>query len=319
MLDLIYVPETPWGSLGAQFEKSLSSSKEICDAAQLNWTVNTSKMYTDLHPEVLGYHAVYREDNNQILGVVNNKFPKLVQNADTFNQVENLIGDSIDLETAGQLSNGVNVFGCFKVKDNCKILDDDIDQYFVVLNEHLKTDGKITVLYTPIRVVCQNTLSAALTNNAYKIRIPVSTDSGINKTLAEKIFEQYKNTTSQLSAKCKKLYDTKLNKDQVNKVLDELFPYVLVSDGQYSKQNENTEIVRNTFVENCLGADNLGNVRGTALQVFNALTDFTQHYFKNVDKAYDLDYRMKMLPGMSSDSETIKVQKFMKMLPKLVA
>lgn len=319
MLDLIYVPETPWGSLGAQFEKAPSSSKEICDAAQLNWAVNTSKMYTDLHPEVLGYHAVYREDNNQILGVVNNKFPKLVQNADTFNQVENLIGDSIDLETAGQLSNGVNVFGCFKVQDSCKILDDDIDQYFVVLNEHLKTDGKITVLYTPIRVVCQNTLSAALTNNAYKIRIPVSTDSGINKTLAEKIFEQYKNITSQLSAKCKKLYDTKLNKDQVSKVLDELFPYVLVSDGQHSQQNENTEIIRNTFVENCLGADNLGNVRGTALQVFNALTDFTQHYFKNVDKAYDLDYRMKMLPGMSSDSETIKVQKFLKMLPKLVA
>lgn len=319
MLDLIYVPETPWGSLGTQFDEIPRNSSDICKVAQLNWTVNTTKMYTDLHTNVFGYHTVYREDNNQILGVVNNRFPKLVQNADTFDQVENLIGNSIELETAGQLNNGVNVFGCFKVKDEFKILDDDIDQYFVVLNEHLKTDGKLTILYTPVRIVCQNTLSAALTNNNYRIRIPASKDIRINKTLAEEIFEQYRITNSKLSAKCKKLYDKKLSNDQVNKVLDELFPYVQVSDNTYSKTNENTEIIRTTFVENCLGADNLGNVRGTALQVFNALTDFTQHYFKNVDKAYDLDYRMKLLPGLSSDSETVKVKKFLKMLPSLAA
>lgn len=320
MINLMYVPETPWGNLGTQYEENIDNSVEICKHANLDWAVNAAKMFTSLHTTVPNYHAIYREDTNDILGVVNRLHPDIIQNTDSFHQVEHLIGSSVDIETTGSLNSCKDVFGCFKVRDTFKLLDEDIDQYLVVLNEHLKPDGKVTILYTPIRVVCQNTLSAALHNNVYKVRVPVSTDSGINQTIAERIFEQHKDSLACLEASAKKLYDTKLNTETVGKILDEMYPYMSVDNNSiHAKQNENIEIIRSTFMDSCMEADNLGNFRGTGLQVFHALTDFTQHYFKNVDKAYDLNYRMSMLPGRGVDTETNKVIKFLKIVNTIAA
>lgn len=59
--------------------------------------------------------------------------------------------------------------------------------------------------------------------------------------------------------------------------------------------------------------------RGTHYQVFNALTDFTQHYFKNSDDGLDLESRMKLLPGSGVESASSKVSKFLNISGKLVA
>ena len=59
-----------------------------------------------------------------------------------------------------------------------------------------------------------------------------------------------------------------------------------------------------------MGADNLNNVRGTQAQVYNALTDFTQHYFKSTDKGLDMEARMSVLPGYGPAS---MAKKYLKM------
>lgn len=317
---MLYVGETPWHGLGTKYEVAPKSSEAIIKGAQLDWTVEAAPMYTDLHGPITGYHAIYREDNNEVLGVVNNRYPNMVQNADTFNAFDNLLGKSLDVETAASLGRGETVFGCFKIQNKFKVMDDDIDHYFVVMNDHLKVDGKVTVMNTPVRVVCQNTLSAALSNNLYKLRIPVSADSGVNAAVTEKLFTSIENAMRSMQKSAETMCKQKLTREHLDKILDELFPYIQVEgESTYSAANANTEIMRDTFITQCMGADNLANYRGTAYQVFNALTDYTQHYFKKLDKAYDLNYRMKLLPGMGVDSEATKVTKFLRMKDKLIA
>lgn len=316
---MLYVKETPWHGLGHYYEKPPRSSQEIIDGAQLNWEVAAMPMKTDLHDHVLNYNAIYRKDDNSVLGVVNSHNIQVVQNTDTFNTFDSMLGVSLEVDTAASLDRGKTVFGCFKLSDEFKVLDDEVQHYFVVMNDHLKPDGKVTVLNTPVRVVCQNTLSAALDNNIYKLRVPISSDVSINSKLINNIMTSATNSILALQHKAEFMVKQKITRDHVEKILDELFPIMKVSEDGESRANLAMEMQRDTFLSDCMGADNLSNYRGTTWQVYNALADFSQHYFKNTDKGYDLNYRMKLLPGMGTDTPANLVTKFLRMSDKLIA
>lgn len=317
---MLYVGETPWHGLGVKYDAPPKTSEEIINGASLGWEVGAEPMKTDLHDKIYGYHAIYRKDNNEVLGVVNNGHPQIVQNRDTFNTFNRMIGNDLEVETAASLGRGETVFGCFKINGGFKVIDDDVDHYFVVLNDHLRTDGKITVLNTPVRVVCQNTLSAALSNSAYKLRIPITDDFSVNESMAIKLKESVGNAIDSLNRRAEKMLKMKITRSEIDTILDELFPYMTGSDGTMldNVANMNQSVVRDTFTQ-CLAVDNLANYRGTAWQIMNALTDFTQHYYKKVEKSFDLNYRMKKLPGVGQPTETDLVAKYLKMADKLVA
>lgn len=317
--DYVYVGETLWGRLSTMYEDSKPrTSKEIITAADLDWQVAATPMYTQFHRSVDRYHAIYRDDEGKsVIGVVNCAFPKLIQNIDTFNLVESMLGNSLEVETCGHLSGNKDVFGCFKVQEGYKIFDDDIDQYVVVLNDHLKVDGKITVMYTPVRVVCQNTLSYALSNNMFKARISMSPDADINRQLCYSISDNVKAAEIMLRSKSEKFRKIKITRDDIEQFLDDMFPIIEDPTGSHEKANSQQEISRDTFLENCLRRDDLQNYRGTGYQLFQASMDFFQHYHRNVDKSYDLSYRMSLLPGQGSNPENGSMKKTITFLNKL--
>lgn len=317
---LLYVGETPWHGLGTKYESAPTTAEEVIKGAHLDWTVAADPMLTAHHDKVQNYHAIYREDTNHVLGVVNKQYPRLVQNVDAFAAFNGLIGSDVSVETAAGLGFGEKVFGCFKINEKYKVQDDEIEHYLVVFNDHLKADGKVTVLNTPVRVVCQNTLSAALNDNLLKYRITCSHDDAINSSLASHILEAAERSKKALNDKAEELLKRKVTKEDVEKILDELFPYIKAEgESTHNRANERTAMVRETFLTKCMGADNLANYRGTHYQVFNALTDFTQHYFKNSDDGLDLESRMKLLPGSGAESASSKVSKFLNISGKLVA
>ena len=126
---LLYVGETPWHGLGTKYESAPTTAEEVIRGAHLDWTVDASPMSTVLHERVQNYHAIYREDTNHVLGVVNKQYPVLVQNVDAFSAFDNLIGSDVSVETAASLGFGEKVFGCFKINEKYKVQDDEIEHY----------------------------------------------------------------------------------------------------------------------------------------------------------------------------------------------
>lgn len=319
---LMYVNEVPWHNLGAHIETAPKTSEEIVKAANMDWDVNIDKMYSSIFSTIPYYFAMYREDTKNILGVINKPVPEIVQNRDAFRAFEDLIGNEVDIETAASLGRGERVFGCFKIKNQFTVLDDAVEHYFVVVLEHLKADGKVTIMNTPIRVVCQNSLSAALSKNDGKVRIPIHSDYRANAELARKIISGAEHSIKMLNKKAEKLALDKIDDRYVETVMDELFPYIS-SEGDESlheKANEKMSMMRDTFMTDCMGADNLANFRGTKWQMFNAISDFQGHYFSNINKAYDLNYRMTLLPGMgASDGPATLMNKYLKIMDKIKA
>lgn len=319
---LMYVNEKPWHNLGTYFETAPTTAHDIVRAAQMDWRVNVDKMFSELFQDIPNYYAVYREDNSDILGVVNKARPQLVQNINAFNAFEDLIGKEVSVETAASLGKGEKVFGCFAIDSEFTVLDDAVKHYFVVVNEHLRADGKVTILNTPIRVVCQNTLSQALSKNDAMMRIPISDSSHYNSELARKIIAGADNSIKNLNYKAEKLATQHVSDRYVETVLDELFPFVVSSGDEslHEKANQKVAMVRESFMNECMAADNLSNFRGTKWQIFNALADFTQHAHRNINKAYDLDYRMTLVPGLAStESPIILVNKYLKIMDKIAA
>lgn len=318
---MMYVGSTPWHSLGTDMtDNPPTTSEDIIRCASLGWNVNHASMNTEIHGSVPGWYAVYREDNNSILGVVHKANPVHVQNSASFHAIDNLLGKEIDVETAASLGRGETVFGCFKIRTQYKLIDDDIDHYFVVVNDHLKCDGKVTVLNTPVRVVCQNTLSEALNKNLYKLRVPITSDSSINSVLATNLINSVDSAIGNLQRTAESLVSKKIDESYVNRMLDVMFPYQII-DGvpAPTKANEAISVTRNSFLSDCMGADNIANYRGTQYQCFMALTDWSQHYFKSADKAYDINYRMKSIPGIYATAEISKAAKFLSIADKLAA
>lgn len=105
--------------------------------------------------------ATYRTDINVPLGIVKEKYTE-VQNKDAFAFFNNAIGqDKAIWQTAGFFGNGERIFVSAKLPYNITVNGDPVDNYLVFTTSHDGSSG-VKILFTPIRVVCENTLNAAI-------------------------------------------------------------------------------------------------------------------------------------------------------------
>ena len=103
--------------------------------------------------------TVDREKEAVALGLVSNRYVPL-QNIEAFSFFEPFIHNGwAQFHTAGALGNGERVWVLAKLDGQIVIgKDDAIDRYLLLSNKHDGT-GAVSIRFTPIRVVCQNTLN----------------------------------------------------------------------------------------------------------------------------------------------------------------
>lgn len=121
--------------------------------------------------------TIVRTDTYNPLGIVGNRYTP-VQNKESITFIYDILKnnpdikehDDIIIETAGALGNGSRIFVTAKLPKGFKIGEetDYTELYIVFTNSHDGTSS-LTAMITPIRVVCNNTLSAALGNNKSKV------------------------------------------------------------------------------------------------------------------------------------------------------
>ena len=165
------VNERPWHGLGTVVENA-PSIKEAIKLAGLDWEISLRNIMTNdgNNISIDNYRAVVKNETNEVLGIVGNQY-KPLQNLEAFEFFEPFIdNDMATLETAGSLFNGKKVFILAKI--NCGLSDvaqDDFIENFVLLSNSHDGSQAIRVGFTPIRVVCNNTLSSAISSDASKL------------------------------------------------------------------------------------------------------------------------------------------------------
>ena len=164
-VSMVYQGRTPWHELG-NFRARLSSIDEALDAANLRWQVGSVPLFLADGTIVQGHKMSGRLDANGQLaaqfGVVGADYVHS-QNEANARVLEGLIDLGCTIETAGALGQGERCWMLAKLPDLTiqPVPGDDIRGYFALVWGH---DGQFGIqpFPTEVRVVCQNTLRAAL-------------------------------------------------------------------------------------------------------------------------------------------------------------
>ena len=161
------VGEMPWHGLGRVLEDAPTPAEAIYFAG-LAWKVALRPVTTTLADggqavTIPTHRSVLREDTGEILGVVGEDFRPL-QNEDAFAWFAPLCEEGwITLETAGSLRRGRRVWVMARVATDAieVVPGDEVEPFVLLCHGH---DGSLAlrVGFNPVRVVCANTLAAAL-------------------------------------------------------------------------------------------------------------------------------------------------------------
>ncbi|MCF2496782.1 DUF932 domain-containing protein [Dyadobacter chenhuakuii] len=175
------VKEKAWHGLG-QVVDQYPTSKEAIIHSGLDYQVEKATLSAGISASkeqqenqtvpVPGYFATMRMDNNAVLGVVGKEY-QIVQNRDAFTFFDSIVGgDGIMYETAGALGKGERIFITAKLPGYIHVGSDDLIEKYLFLTTSHDGSGSITAAFTPVRIVCANTLNAAMKNiiNLVKIR-----------------------------------------------------------------------------------------------------------------------------------------------------
>ncbi len=202
------VKEKPWHGLG-QIVQDYPTSAEAIQFAGLNYQVEKRKLYTQLNEyenpqiSVPDYFATVRTDTNNVLGVVGKDY-EIVQNIDAFSFFDSIVsGDGIQYETAGVLGKGERIFITAKLPSYIKVGNNDLIEQYLFLTTSHDGYGSITAAFTPVRIVCNNTLYAALRNHSNSIKIRHTANAKDRLEQAHKVM----GISNQLSAELNQLFD----------------------------------------------------------------------------------------------------------------
>jgi phage/plasmid-like protein (TIGR03299 family) len=279
---MAYYGEKPWHGLGKEVKRGMRAG-EMIGAAGLDWKVGMRPARgarLNKKKEASRYEIVRlprpsrKEDKEILLGVVSKRYRPL-QNDEAFSFFDPIVEDGqAYFETAGALGQGERIWVMAKMPGAIEVVrGDECWRYLLLSNTHTG-DGAVTVKFTAVRVVCQNTLMLAMEDGqkAYRVR-----HSSIMKNRLDELAELIAAAQDvYLAAEWafKLLIKTKLTEKLLEIYLEGVFPRTQVQ--RDNKTYPRKWIHIKELLEN---RDDLrmAGVNGTLWAAYNAVTRFEDY------------------------------------------
>lgn len=292
------VKEKAWHSLG-QIVQDYPTSEQAIQHAGLDFQVIKCPLFTtDSENDnisltenipVPDYFANIRTDNNAVLGVVGKDY-QIVQNRDAFSFFDSIVGGGLGIlyETAGALGNGERIFITAKLPDYIRVGNgDDITEKYIFLTTSHDGSGSITAAFTPIRIVCQNTLNASLKNMSNVIRIRHTSGAMQRLENAHRVMGIANTLSNQLEFIFNQWAKIRVKDEEIKKLIElALCPNKeTLSNLKKDNQDELSTVFKNMVDDAFLYAmvsesQQMATAKGTLFGAYNAVTG----YFQNVRK-----------------------------------
>jgi len=275
---MAYAGEVPWHGLGVPVSNDLTPA-QMMKKAGLDWTVEQIDSYVMVGDKKVptGMKALVRSSDNKVLTNIGQVWNP-VQNEDAFNFFsEYVMKGDMEMHTAGSLKGGQLVWALAKVKESFDLFGGDtVESYLLFSNPH-KYGFSIDVRFTPIRVVCNNTLSLSLEAKAERsVKVGHRTEFNANEVkkalgIASAKLHEYKDMAEFLGSK-------RYNIDSLVEYYNTVFPRTA------DKRVQNQKLSVETLSKNAKAAfDAIEQqpgakfAEGSWWQAFNSVTYVTDH------------------------------------------
>ena len=293
------VRETPWHGLGAVLEDHPKDIDDALHKSGLDWIVEQNPVFIangsggyDLVP---GTYANVRSDTGKSLGVVSERY-RILQNREAFAFLANLIGSDMVFETAGSLHEGKRTWVLAKLPEHIEIGGDAVEMFVFITNDH--TGGRaVRAAVSPIRIVCQNTLTWALNAAPRIYAFPHIGDPNAHIIEARNVLDLTVNYAEQFKQFGDTFASQKMSEKKLRDVMEQLYP-AGVGIEMTDRVRTNRLEVQNHVVHLFKNGETVGNAPGTKWCAANAICEF-------------IDY------GMPLDEDKLKAGKIKPPKPKL--
>jgi phage/plasmid-like protein (TIGR03299 family) len=273
-VEMAYAGARPWHGLGVQVP-GLMKTEEALTAARLDWSVEKVPALSsfDMTP-IPGAHAVLRTDTHRPLGVVGDRYT-VIPNKDAFAFFDGVLGEGQgQIETAAALGHGERVFMMARLPETVEVVKGDAMESFLLVSTSHDGSSNTEVLFTNVRVVCQNTLTAALrgAKNVHKVRHTTNWKDRMAE--AQKTLVEARSYWGEIRAAAQHLAATSVTRVEVGAFLEAMFPKK--EDAKRTGANDNARARVAELMETGRGT-NIPGVKGTAWGLLNAYTEWLQY------------------------------------------
>lgn len=162
--EMFSLRQNPWHGLGRVLTKELKD-EEVAEAAGLNWGVTENPIYRRLNDqfEVVNSDKVLaRSDNNNVLAVVSKDY-RVFQNDELIKLMRSIASNTpVVWETAGALHYGRTTWCLGYLPElDIRVRKNDLTKFYMLLTNGHGNMRSLQIMPTTVRVVCNNTLTAA--------------------------------------------------------------------------------------------------------------------------------------------------------------
>jgi len=300
---MMWVGQVPWHGLGTQLEKP-PTTQDAIKAANLDWDVGLKPLYCGdgehFYEYPLNRKAIVRLDkwgqpDCVPFGMVGNEY-QVLQNRDAFSFFDPILAQGmVELETAGALGAGERVWVMARLKDDVEIAKGDAIQRYILLTTGHDGRTAVQIRFTPVRVVCQNTLTMSLATGldfAKAYHVPGMSGALQDAQLGiQAILTNFK----KLEENFRRMVGCKLNEQSLKQYLGDVFPDPprrnKKSDRSFEKQLARVREMR--IHANRLFETGKGNatppVRGTLWAAYNGIIEMLDHQSTYKDRYHRLE------------------------------
>lgn len=274
--------EKAWHGLGQIVDKAMTAAEAI-SLANLDYEVAKCPMQGlittptgNITSPYENRQFTYRTDNNDLLGIVSDKY-EIVQNKDGFKFFDAIIdeGEAI-FETAGALGKGEQIFITAKLPEDMLVAGEPCNKYIILTNSH---DGSSSIIaaITSVRIVCSNTLQAALGNCSNRVSIQHKIGAKERVSEAHKLM----NITSKYMTEVNEIFNqmakTKIGDEQLKKIVEDV-----MRPKDYDPSKEESSIFKNkvksiTDFAYMHPTQTTEAAQGTVWGAYNAISGYYNH------------------------------------------
>lgn len=271
---MAYTGEVPWHGLGEKVPNDLSPA-QMLEKAGLDWEVHKVPAFVELGGKKVatGTEALVRDSDMSILTMVSDSWNP-VQNETAFEFFNDFVhaGD-MEMHTAGSLKNGKVVWALAKVKESFDLFKgDQVDSYLLFTNPH-QFGKSIDIRFTPIRVVCNNTLTLSLNQKA-EMQFNMSHRNKFDADQAKLALGIAKDKLDKYKEMAQFLGTRFYKSDKLIEYFNTVFPMTSNAKNDESKISKNAKACLDVM-ETQPGA---GFARGSWWQAYNCVTYLCDHH-----------------------------------------
>ena len=275
-----------WHQLGTVLDSTFDAETALKTAHLANWNVRKENLVTASGIAIPNQFAVIRDNpftgKAESLGAKSGKGAVVGKTHTTFQNEDHVAflnaltqESGAVFETAGSIREGRQVFVSMKLPDSLQIGGKDrVDLYIVATNSH---DGSASfqLMSTPIRVVCANTLAAAVKSaeRIHKIRHTASGLTAVQQ--AREALDLTFKYNAEFEAEAQRMIEREYTEAQFQRLLDRLVGKVDPSKPEgYRKP---LETARESLTWSFTESPTNEGIRGTRWAAYQAVTEYEDH------------------------------------------